>query len=82
MLIKKHIISIPSEPSVFALKCRVKKENSCSRIPGNVQRIINEHKISIFNKNIIWDNWPIYTKQLGGIFTIAYSYKDRDENLC
>lgn len=82
LLIKKHIISIPSEPSVFALKCRVKKENSCSRIPRNVQRIINEHKISIFNKNIIWDNWPIYTKQLGGIFTIAYSYKDIDKNLC
>ncbi|NWC65506.1 hypothetical protein [Cedecea sp. P7760] len=75
----EYIVTIPPEPSTYALKCCIKREMKYSRIPRDIQRIFIKHRISFFEKDIIWESWLICVKQLSGIFTIALAYKDRGD---
>jgi len=76
---KEYILAIPPEPSTYALKSCIKRQMKYSRIPRDIQRIFINHRISFFEKNIIWKSWPICVKQLSGIFTVALAYKDRGD---
>ncbi|WP_233978480.1 replication initiation factor domain-containing protein [Pectobacterium versatile] len=74
-----YILTIPPEPSTHALKCCIRRKMKYSRIPRHVHKIFKKHQIPLFDKHIIWQNWPICVNQLSGIFTVAFAYKDRGD---
>lgn len=68
---KGYINKIPREPSISSLKRRVLKDMNYSRLPRNVKRIFDSNRIYVFDKDVIWERWPIYIKKLSSIINIT-----------